>query len=454
MSNRYVLLAIIVSIPLLPVLSLSGCSDKPAHGNVVTAGKEETPAELQAEEGHEVHSKPAEKEGSDLDRPVAELFAARCEHAISTYQCDECRYQVGAVRVRKDLLDGGLVQVEPVAPRKLDIPFELNGEIKFDERKVAHLSPVVPGLIHKVHVDLGQKVSAGQPLFEIDSPELAGAQGEFLEAQAMFRLTEKSYQRQKELWQSKVTSEKEYLEAQQAFEAAGVRMEAARYKLVRLGVSENEIKTFEIKGLAHSAGHFVVRAPIAGTVLFVHVTLGELAEPGKDAILIADVSNLWVWGDLYEKQMEEVSSAWRTGTLTATVTVDAYPNEVFSGTVDFVGATMEESSRTVKIRISLANPGGRLRPGMFAKVRLYPQGALETLAIPLVSVLSDEGRDFVFVHHAGDYFIRRPVTKGRVIGDLVEIRAGLQSGQEVVNTGAFLLKSDVLRSKMGAGCAD
>jgi membrane fusion protein, heavy metal efflux system len=198
----------------------------------------------------------------------------------------------------------------------------------------------------------------------------------------------------------------------------------------------------------------VVRAPLAGTVLFVHVTLGELAEPGKDAILIADVSNLWVWGDLYEKQMEEVSAAWRTGTLTATVTVDAYPTEVFSGTVDFVGATMEESSRTVKIRISLANPGGKLRPGMFAKVCLYPQGAVETLAVPLVSVLSDEGRDFVFVHHDGDYYIRRPVTKGRVMGDLVEILSGLQSGQEVVNTGAFLLKSDVLRSKMGAGCAD
>ncbi len=445
MSNRYIHLAIIFSIPLIAALSAPGCSGKPDPGNV---------EELQSGESHDAPGKPAEKETSDLDRPVADLLADSCEHAIPTYQCDECRYETGVVRVRKDLLDGGLIQVQPVALRKIDSPFELNGEIRFDERKVAHISPVVPGLIHKAHVDLGQNVSAGQPLFEIDSPELAGAQGDYLEAQAMFRLTEKSFQRQKELWQSKVTSEKEYLEAQQAFETAGVKMEAAKYRLVRLGIDEKEIKTLEAQWLTHSAGHFVVRSPIAGTVLFVHATLGELAEPGKDAILIADVSNLWVWVDLYEKQMEEVSTAWRTGNLTATVAVDAYPSEVFSGAVDFVGATMEESSRTVKIRISLANPGGRLRPGMFAKVRLYPQGARETMAIPLVSVLSDEGRDFVFVHHDGDYYIRRPVTKGRVMGDLVEILAGLQSGQEIVTTGAFILKSDVLRSKMGAGCAD
>ncbi len=441
MTNRYIYLTIVVAVAFL---SSSGCSKKPDPGNA---------AHLHAEEVQEAPGIPAETEVSDLDRTVTELFAAGCEHAIPTYQCDECRYETGVVRVRKDLLDGGLVQVQQVALRKIDIPFELNGEIKLDERKVAHISPVVPGLMSKVHVDLGQKVSVGQPLFEIDSPELAGAQGDYLQAQAMFRLTEKNYQRQKELLQSKVTSEREYLEAQQAFETAEVQMEAGKYKLVRLGIYEKEMKTVEAQWLTQSAGHYVVRAPIAGTVLFVHATLGELAEPGTDAILIADVSNLWVWGDLYENQMADVNTAWRTGTLTATVTVDAYPTEVFSGTVDFVGATMDESSRTVKIRISLANPGGRLRPGMFAKVRLYPQGS-ETLAIPLVSVLSDEGRDFVFIHHEGDYYIRRPVIKGRVMGDLVEILAGLKTDQKVVTTGAFILKSDVLRSKMGAGCAD
>ncbi len=115
---------------------------------------------------------------------------------------------------------------------------------------------------------------------------------------------------------------------------------------------------------------------------------------------------------------------------------------------------MEESSRTVKVRVEVANEDGRLLAGMFANVKLFLPGADEALAVPRGAVLEDEGRSFVFVHHQDDYYVRRPVTVGRTWAGWVEIREGLQPGQAVVAEGAFLMKSDVLRSKMGAGCAD
>jgi cobalt-zinc-cadmium efflux system membrane fusion protein len=142
------------------------------------------------------------------------------------------------------------------------------------------------------------------------------------------------------------------------------------------------------------------------------------------------------------------------GGLRAGVTVKAYPGEVFPGTVDFVGPTMDEKTRTVKVRIAVRNPAGKLRSGMFASVLLYLPGEVEALALPRAAVLSDEGRSFVFVHLQGEYWLRRPVRTGRATLDWIEVTSGLAGGETVVAEGAFLLKSDVLRSKMGAGCAD
>jgi cobalt-zinc-cadmium efflux system membrane fusion protein len=142
------------------------------------------------------------------------------------------------------------------------------------------------------------------------------------------------------------------------------------------------------------------------------------------------------------------------GTLRAGVTVKAFPGEVFPGTVDFVGPTMDEKTRTVKVRIAVKNPSGKLRAGMFAAVQLYLPGEEEALALPRSAVLSDEGRSFVFVHQQGEFYMRRLIQTGRASVDWIEVTSGLAGGETVVSSGAFLLKSDVLRSKMGAGCAD
>ena len=115
---------------------------------------------------------------------------------------------------------------------------------------------------------------------------------------------------------------------------------------------------------------------------------------------------------------------------------------------------MRRSSRTVRLRVSVPDAGRRLMAGMFATVKVFLPGEGQALTVPRDAVLEDEGRSFVFVHHHGEYYVRRPITPGRRWAGWVEVRKGLSAGQEVVADGAFLMKSDVLRSKMGAGCAD
>jgi cobalt-zinc-cadmium efflux system membrane fusion protein len=304
-----------------------------------------------------------------------------------------------------------------------------------------------------VKVSLGQRVQAGEALVELESVALGEAQSQYLEARGVLELARRAGERAESLRQEKIASEKEWLQARADQETAEIRTRAAREKLVRLGLSASEVDAIPGRGGTAGRGTLFLRAPSAGVVLEMHAVPGELVRPDQSILTVGDLSVLWLWADLYEDQLGRVVASEKA-TLRAGVTVKAYPGEVFPGTVDFVGPTMDEKTRTVKVRIAVKNPAGRLRSGMFADVQLYLPGEEEALALPRSAVLSDEGRSFVFVHRQGEFYMRRPVQTGRTSLDWIEVTSGLAGGETVVSSGAFLLKSDVLRSKMGAGCAD
>jgi cobalt-zinc-cadmium efflux system membrane fusion protein len=395
-----------------------------------------------------------EEEASDLDRPVDELLAATCEHGKKTHACDECRYEVGVVRVPAKLVEGGLLKKASVSRRRVEAPIALTGEVRFDERQVTHISPRVEGAVRRVHASLGDRVRRGQPIVELDSVQLGEAESEFLAAQAALRLARSSLERQERLRKEQISSEKEYLAARQEHEAALIRARTSGEKLARLGVASADLDRLAAAERTSGGGSLVVRAPADGIVLEMHAVPGELVKPDESIVTVGDVSSVWVWADLHEDRLGRVLDAQRGGVLRAEIAVKAFPDAPFPGTVDFVGPTMDERTRTVKVRVAVANPDARLRAGMFATVRIFLPGNEEVLAVPKAAVLSDEGRSFVFVHHHDDYWIRRPVAPGRRWVDWVEVKDGLAGTETLAADGSFLLKSDVLRSKMGAGCAD
>jgi membrane fusion protein, heavy metal efflux system len=391
-------------------------------------------------------------ETSDLDRSVEDLMRERCEHGVPMYQCDECRYEVGVVKVTPDLLDeDGPLRTVRVVRGSVESSDVLNGEVRLDEEHSAYLSPRTPGTVRSILVDLGARVRTGQVLFTVDSPEFAEARSAYLIARAAWKLAESTVERERDLYEKRVCPRKDLLEAESARDGAAATAQATEERLLACGLTRGEIL-----GLSVSEGNtsLPVKAPFDGTVLERNLGLGALVAPGEKLLLLGDTSTMWVWTSLYERELPQLLRQQEKGDILAHVEVPAYPGKSFTGRVERVSGVVDEATRTVKVRVVVDNREGLLRAGMFARVHLDADSSGQTLLVPAEAVLEDEGRSFVFVPIESPYFIRRPVITGRSSGDRVEVTRGLDEGDIVMGRGAFTLKSDVLRSKMGAGCAD
>jgi len=436
----------------------------PANGPSGSAGhspserRQTTEAEGQSGAHVERKDEP-ENEVQARELSIEEIFSAdtRCEHLVPQYTCSECRYELGVVKVSPELSASAGREgfaTSRVASRRMAQSQELNGEVQLDEGRSVYIGPRAAGVVRRIHVDVGQSVRTGQVLFEIESAELSDARAEHLKAVAAMQLARATEQRETDLFQKKICPEKDLLEARAALEEARAVEHASRERLLRLGLTAAEIEGVSPDSAGARSGLMPVRAPFAGTVLDRSLNLGALVEPGERNLLLADTSRVWVMTNVYERELGAILDQQALGKVLADVTVPAFPGRVFSGTVDAVGGTVDEATRTTKARAVVENPGGLLRRGMFARVRLRLDAGDEALAVPADAVLTDEGRAFVFVQHDADTYVRRTVSVGRTSGGWTEIVGGLPGDAVVVSRGAFLLKSDILRSKMGAGCAD
>ena len=430
-----------------------------AHGE---HGPKERAGDAHGEREHKEPAGDAQAEhahAADLAMSPEQILAARCEHEVPTYQCAECRYEVGVVKVGEALTKAQpgkkdpLIRAVEVAMGEITATVGLTGEVQLNENTAAHISPRISGIIQSVSADLGADVKKGDVLFEIDSVALGQAVSAHGKSRAMAALAKRSFEREKALFERKVASERAMIEAQMTYEEHQAELAAAEQTLRVLGVDPEAITAPQGASTRSRIGRLAVRAPFDGTIIEKHAVIGELAEPGKDVFLVADLASVWVWANVYGHDLGPLVDRRRRGPIAVSVSVHAYPDRVFRGMLDYVGATMDESTRTVKVRVSADNTERLLRPGMFCEISVPLASNEQALVIPKAALLSDEGRDFVFRQLEADYYVRRAVKKGRETDGHVEILEGLKPGEVIVTGGAFLLKSDVLRAKMGAGCA-
>jgi cobalt-zinc-cadmium efflux system membrane fusion protein len=454
---------------LLCVAICAACGPSPAGS--ADADRREPATEPTAAPAPAPDAAPKESdEPSDLDLPLSEIFSKenRCEHGVPTYTCDQCRYEVGVVRLPQEILaaSGGSIAVGVVERRPWSGPREATGEVALDAARAAWLGPRAAGVVRSIRVDLGDRVRAGETLYEVESVELGDARSEYRRALAEQRVARSAAEREADLFARGICPESDLLEARSRREQADAAVEAARSRLGRLGLTTVEIGAAEAdapggpdrREAAADDGLLRVRAPFAGTVLERRLGLGARVEPGDQALLLADTSVVWVETAIGERELEAVLERQARGTVPAVVTVSAFPARTFPGRLDRLGGTVDEATRTIRARVVVDNRDGALRAGMFARVRLRLDSEATAIVVPEQALLEDAGRPFLFVRAAtpgdADYFVRRPVRPGRSAEGWLEIVAGLEEGQAIVTKGAFLLKSDVLRAKMGAGCAD
>lgn len=369
-----------------------------------------------------------------------------CEHNVPIVECNECRHEVGVVKVDNELLRSDMFEFAEVKESALSSVIEATGEISTNPDREVHITPRIPGVIREVYKRLGDKVKAGEVIAQLDSIELGRVKADYLKATAMMELARKNYDRVKTLSEKKIVSQKTFIEAEAEFERAKAELNALMEHLHLLGLKDSDIqKIHEHKG---ELSLFPLTASINGTIIEKHASIGERSDPEDVLFKVADLSHIWVWFDIYEKDLAKVKKG-----LHVSISVLAYPDEEFVGQITYVGDTVSEETRTTKVLAEVDNIAGKLKPGMFATARLHLMSEGGAIVVPKDAVQTVGDDKIVFVPLKDNYFIKKKVRLGTATYEGYEVLSGLKSGQTVVAKGSFLLKSELEKEQFGEGCA-
>lgn len=314
----------------------------------------------------------------------------------------------------------------------------------------ARVGSRIQGRIAALRAGVGDRVRKGQTLAVIDSPELGRAWADFISALAGANVAREAADREKALFEKRISAEREWRTAEAEAVKAGAEKEAAENRLHALGITDAELpKATSVKG--HLGSTMSLVSPIDGIVVERDATLGQIVDPSQTLFVVMDLRRVWILVEVYEQDLGEV----REG-LKATVQIAAAPGREFSGTVENVGAVVDPKTRTAKVRVALDNPGV-LRPGMFASVRLEGTSSKKEerhgLFAPAAAVQRMGAERVVFVARGENVFEPREVKVSREAGEWVEIEEGVSEGDVVVTSGSFALKSELQKDEMGEGHA-
>ena len=336
---------------------------------------------------------------------------------IPVYQGEEPPAKTGTVKISVDKAQLLGVRTEPAAQRELRRALQAVGTIQANERQLYKVTPRFEGWIEKLHVNTtGHAVARGQPLMEVYSPELITAQEEYLIALRAIEETRSSG-----------------AEAQAVMQRLG---EGVLRRLRNWGISESELETLRNEGKVRQL--LTYRSPVAGVVLQKPSVQGMRFMPGEILYEIADLSSVWLVAEVFERDLGMVKVGQP-----AKLRILAYPEREFAGKVVFINPTLEADTRTSRVRIELANPGGLLKPAMYGQVQLsagHPRG--KVLAIPDTAVLDSGTRQMVLVQRGEGLFEPRNVKLGMRADGYVEVLDGVEAREEVVVRANFLIDAE------------
>jgi membrane fusion protein, copper/silver efflux system len=300
--------------------------------------------------------------------------------------------------------------------RTLEHQIRTTGVVTFNETRITQVTLKFGGFVERLHVDFtGQPVRRGQPLLDIYSPELVAAQEELLVAQRLERTMDQS--------------------SVPGVPAGSSNLLAAATRRLRLwDISEAQIQQILASGEVQRT--LTLHAPTSGVVIEKNVLGGQAVEAGQTLYTIADLAEVWVEAELRESESGQVREGTR-----ATLEFAAFPGRPFNGRVEYVYPTLQEASRTIKARVAVANPGGQIKPGMYATVR-FTTPSRTVLTVPTAAVIRTGERSVVFVDMGDGHLMPHEVETGTLGDAFTEILAGVEPGDRVVTSAQFLLESE------------
>lgn len=325
------------------------------------------------------------------------------------------------------------VQTAPAQTGTAQDTIECYAEIAYDQNKLARIAAPVGGILESVDADLGHSVKERQSVASLWSASIA-------EASAKAVLARQTLAREQKLRAQKATSEKDLQEAEAA-------LHAANQQLLTLGFTEEQIAAMENR--RRESVLLPLRAPFAGEIVERAAVRGAMVEAGKPLFTVADRSTMWALAAVPEAALPKV----RTG-LEAELRVEAIPGRVFKGKVTWVAPEVDDRTRMARLRVEVPNPDGALKANLFAKARIHIPGNEKAVLVPESAIQRVGSQTLVFVQKEADLFEARAVRPGARFDGQVEIAEGLLPGEPVIIAHGFPVKSQLLISHLGAGCAD
>jgi RND family efflux transporter MFP subunit len=328
--------------------------------------------------------------------------------------------QLSPQRMQSIGLQLGQVEYKPVNDE-----IRFYGNVQANERRLAYVQTRFAGWIRKVYVDAtGDFVRKGQPLFTVYSPDLVTTEQEYLLAR----------QNVGELKQSTVTGV-----------AAGATslLDSARQRLLQWEISPSEIAKLDQTGKVIT--DLTIYSPVSGYVTEKNALPNLYVQPETKLYTVTDLSEVWVLAQIFQNDAGKIKPGDP-----AEVTVDAYPNKVFRGRVDYVLPQLDMTTRTLPVRLVFPNPGLKLRPGMYVNVRVKLPLGLQMI-VPASAVFHSGTRNLLFVDHGGGQIEPREVELGPAVGDQAVIRKGVKPNTQIVTSANFLIDSEAqLQAAAGA----
>jgi len=364
----------------------------------------------------------------------AVLAGNGCRGRAATPQLSDEAIVVPPARSSEITLDSKMltsIKVDTIGGSASNGQLAVAGKVQFDEDRVARVLAPLSGQVVDLQVKLGDAVRKGQTICMLSSRDAAAAAGEHIESRKDLELAEKNVTMTEDLFEHQAASKMALQQAQNDLAKARARVARTEEALRVLGVAvQDDVSRFN--------GRVPIRAPIPGVVIERRVTNGQFAPAdGTPLLTVANLDTVWVIGDLFERDLRLVQRGQP-----AIVTTSAYPGERFEGKVNYISESIDPASRTAKVRVSVANPAGRLKPEMYASVALALAGDERAPTVPANAIFTEDGRSFVYVELAPGRFVRRAVEVAAGEGPSRRVLTGLHLGDRIVVNGALLLRQE------------
>lgn len=374
----------------------------------------------------ERHKTGAEPESGEAAPAAASSASAGVVDAKPAHEAREVKLDEAQVRKAN-------IAVQAAGPGSIQSVAQFQGEVQFNEDRTAHVVPRLAGVAEAVPANLGETVRQGQLLAVVASTALSERRSELLAAQRRRDAAKTTYDREKKLWEDKISAEQDYLRAQTALQEADIALQNARQKLDAVGAGG--------KVGASGLNQFEIRAPFDGTIVEKHLALGEAVKEDASIFTVADLRTVWAEFAVSAKDLETVRVGQNV------VVSSSALNSKVEGTVSYVGALLGEQTRTARARVTLANPKGAWRPGLFVTVAVLGESQAAPLVVGADALQTVDDKPVVFKAVPGG-FAATPVKVGRTDGKSVEVLQGLKAGDMVASTNTFVLKADLGKSSV------